>query len=121
MNRTAEILIEAQTLIRKPSNWVKGYDAMGELGGVGGLRVESPLATRFCARGAIKRVSGYYNNPDTSVYPEYLSAKEAIDEAAKTDNSSLFETIVNFNDRTSTTHEDIMRVFDSAISKALNE
>lgn len=118
MNRTAEILIEAQTLIRKPGSWVKGYDAFGL---AGGLRVENPKAQRFCARGAIKRASGYYNDPTVNSYPEYLSAKEAIDEAAREDNCSLFETIVNFNDRTTTTHEDIMRVFDSAISKALNE
>ena len=100
----ADDLRAARKVIEKPEAWIKGSFAMDECGNE--VEAESPAACRFCVRGAIYR----------AVPERYEMTHGAL--WAQVGDDPLFDPLVKLNDSKSTTHADILALFDRAIAAA---
>lgn len=108
----ADVLRAAKALIGVPERWTKNKEARDAKG-----RETSPFsenAVCWCSAGALMRVT-----PNTSLPVRYRRGAEAMldSEAPKTRSFSRGPYIA-FNDRRTTTHADIMALFDRAIAAA---
>lgn len=102
----ADILREAKALISDPEKWIKGADALADRNDdvtTDALYARDESASCFCAGGAIQRLG------NGAVMVHALHAFAGV-------HGERFAHI--FNDRPSTTHEDVMRTFDLAIAEA---
>lgn len=105
-NTTADTLRKAKALISDPVNWNQdGSYIRGEP-----LGEETGEGTCMCVYGAVMVAHGISN-------PWYSRSllKDALEEAALEVNQG---SVHEYNDSTSTTHEDIMELFDRAIELA---
>lgn len=103
MKSSKEILIAAKELISDPKKWTQcefARDAEGEA-----CPVRRPCAVSFCSVGAILLVSSIHT---AHAVPD---AESILEKASKTFG---FDSISKMNDQSE--HEDVMRVFDLAIS-----
>lgn len=103
MKKVCEILKKARELITDPEHWTRdtyARDAEGEY-----CNMNSPRAAKFCALGAIRRVSN-------SMSLGYLDsdARVAMDMLARKIGGP---SIAQFNDHH--THEEVLAKFDGAI------
>lgn len=105
MSKVTEILVGAREILSDPNRWTREFQARDSEGHSIGWR--DSRAVCFCLMGAINR-AGLDISP-TDISPAY----EAMDELDKV----LDNAIPVFNDRTSTTHEDILKALDAAIER----
>ena len=99
---TRRTLVKARALIRDPKDWIQGTAARD----VYGMHASalSAGATRFCAVGAVRRVSKL-----SLLDTEYKLATLALQTALKGGSVSIF------NDRLGRKHSEVIAVFDRAI------
>lgn len=97
---TLQILIEARKLIEKPENWTRRNYAQNEFGQ--GVTTISPAACKFCAVGALKRVTA-------DSWEHSHLAWDMLDKA-------VGQSITNFND--THTHAEVLDAFSRAIESA---
>jgi len=105
MKTTVEVLVEARALVDTPQRWGKWY-LEGEKGG--------PM----CALGALTQVLGFAIRP--GVYPslDAHAATAALIAALGKDlpTANRADIVWSFNDDPSTTHVDVLAMFDRAIA-----
>ena len=105
-------LRRARDLISDPKKWTKG--AMGRKrngDAVVADDVKSIDVVKWCMSGALRKAA----NKDDNIYANVYWY--CVDSIPTQENESLHR----FNDHPSTTHQDVMSVFDRAISKADRE
>ena len=103
-----ELLIAARALIPTPKQWTKRAHARDATGApVSGL---SPNAVCLCSDGALWRAGGY-----KVTKCNYLLAGDALNSAIGGGS------YVAFNDATTTTHADVLAMFDDAIKATAPE
>lgn len=104
---TCKTLEAAKALIADPKCWIKGVIALND----DGEQVESDnlKAVCFCSLGALRAAA----------------ANRGINKALRTLYKHLPENyngfLTGWNDHSSTTHEDVMKLFDKAIQDAKND
>ncbi len=127
----SEYLVAAKAVIANPENWTKGYYAMArpirdinERTKDDYLSVDDPRAVCFCSMGALEKValelagSDWSNNHDvTALYDRALDMLTIVLPAAE---QAGLNDVVAFNDRSWTTHKDVIDAFDRAIAAAAN-
>ena len=98
MNQKVLTLLErARTLISNPDNWLKNS-------------LWNEDRTCFCAMGAISTARNALPGLKADTKPDMMAAEEALDARAPGAN------YIRFNDLPTTTHADILRLFDEAIA-----
>lgn len=100
----AEVLRRAKALIAEPEKWTKGENARDAAGNW--VWADSARAVCWCAQGAINAVA-----PDSLV--ALCNALGFVNRTA-----GVMSNIVTLNDAPTTTHADIMALFDRAIAAA---
>ena len=105
MSKVTEILVGAREILSDPNRWTREFQARDEQGSPVGW--DDDEAVCFCLMGAINRANWGVARYDRA--PAY----EAMDELDKV----LDNAIPVFNDRSSTTHEDILKALDAAIER----
>lgn len=110
---TEQLLYVAKARITDPDNWCKGASAFTSNGRPVG--VSDPNACKWCSYGALA-----YAHDVTSLEQEceaeFVNADVLLRRAANVGGS-----YIEFNDRPSTTHSDVMRMFDKAIELAYKQ
>ena len=103
-----DLLTEARKRIAKSENWCKLVSARTKTAtGYEGCRVTDPDANQWCATGAVE--AGV-------PYGQYWSNQSALMQAiVSLDRNCPLVSVRIFNDKNSTTHADILNVFDEAI------
>ena len=116
---TKEFLIRARNLIAKPESWTKGYlsrDAQGL------VPFTENDAVCWCAVGALQHTYIRHNDLGDSI----SEALDALDHQIRvqirvrggSDAGDLISTSISiFNDLATTTHQDVLDLFDGAISR----
>jgi Na+/H+ antiporter NhaB len=94
-----EALDGAQTIIREPKNWTKGWFAKDKHNNF--CDSDAPEAVCFCTIGALNRAC-------LGDYELFKAGRDLVNEASSTPN------VADFNDHHLTTHADIMRLFEKA-------
>jgi len=108
--QTAQLLTAAKQVIASPAGWMKGAFCNGPHGGEtcgDTLPSDYAAATRFCALGAIRRIT----NVEA---PNLERVQEQADNALS---AAVGEAQWKFNDGRNTTHADVMAMFDLAIEE----
>lgn len=100
----AEQLRAAKALIDTPEKWTKGEYATGPHGTYASQYSDNAVC--YCAMGAIERAD--YLDGDWGAH--FFLRKTAIERGAMG--------VIDFNDAPTTTHADIMKLFDDAIALA---
>lgn len=100
--KESEILIKARALIEKPESWIKHTAARGKSGK--SVNPNGRAAICFCAVGAYTRISGH----ECIGMPMFNALKERNWKYA----------ISAYNDAFTTTHEDVLSLYDRAIEIA---
>lgn len=110
MKTARQILIDAKALIADPARWSKGLFYNGR-------------KCSYCAVGALNVASGCEtpygagDNTPKGVRIANQTARRFLDHAVNSYAPSEFS-VMSFNDKPRTSHEDVMRVFDKAIEAA---
>jgi hypothetical protein len=122
MNKTQRLLAAAKAIIADPAKWIKGKYAIAaeDATSMGyGCKVPShfalllgyqPNAVCFCSVGALQKAAGEDG--------DWGGASLFLDKAVKRLTDGKFEHTPRFNDAPTTTHEDVMAMFDKAIELA---
>lgn len=105
--KVSELLTNARAIIATPDKWHKGSYACNS-DGEARLSSEDD-AVRFCVLGAMDKAAGIDDNEDSM--PRSKAVNLLIDYIG--DNH-----VASFNDSPSTTHADVMAMFDNAIARA---
>ena len=109
----ADDLREARKVIERPESWTKGqYAKMAS-----GRKAHSPLmqqAVCFCAVGAVCKAVGEVDE----CLPRSRRLTDFLREFVPENKRASLRGIVAYNDRKSTTHADILNLFDRAIAAA---
>lgn len=105
LSPTSIALIKAKELISAEENWTKHCIAKDKNGFP--CTVNSPDAVAYCASGAIRKVS-----------KPFVSALKAIKYLNK---AAYPKTLIALNDSSSTSHEDVMEMFDKAIELSIKD
>ena len=108
------LLTEAKALISDKKHWCKSSAARD----INGKKIDvlSANAVCFCSYGAITRVTTRRKGFDQAFsYNVSVEATHILNDASYTLHNRHF---VTYNDTQSTTHEDIMSVWDLAIKKS---
>lgn len=106
------LLIYARKLIENKDSWIKGKSAADMTGFW--CSIVSPLACQFCSSGAL--INGFHSlDYDDSEYYLTLSACCELLLHDKVGKKSY--DLIQFNDAFSTTHEDVLKLFDDAIKR----
>lgn len=108
----AQILRDARALIDTPGKWTQYTYARTALGTK--TDASSPRAVCYCASGAINRVESRISVPFEDKAPAAKRARKYLSAAIP---GSILH-VPSFNDRSNTTHDDIMALFDRAILSA---
>ena len=103
----AEKLRQAKALIENPARWCQGNGAVADDGAV--VDFDSPEAHRWCARGAVSKVTNH--RPNT---PVYNATVRFLDRAANELHAGFNS--VQVNDQLN--HRDVMKMFRRAIRLA---
>lgn len=109
--KTSKILKKAKKIISNPVNWTKYRLAKTE--DFVSVEPMSEDAFCFCSIGAVEKA---LDGEDYS--PEYVNALNCLNLVVKQKNKKNCDTVSSFNDKSSTTHDDIMKLFDDAIDLA---
>jgi hypothetical protein len=106
--KPSEILRGARELLEKPGAWTRGWFARDEFGGTvnSGLDHE---ACKWCAYGALQRVSGKLVPHDAARFLDKVIGREHP------------WTIAEWNDKSRTRKSDVLSAFDEAIALAEHE
>lgn len=119
---TKQLIEEARELIKNPDNWCQEAFSRDKTGKpVSSWKEE---AIKFCAIGALYRVSPYATDKDlfSKIDPDSLKQKDnhnnTFDVLQKTSKRLFGQLVQNINDTTG--HADIMKIYDETI-KELNE
>lgn len=96
-----EQLTEAQKLIQDPKNWTKGAGARNIHNEITGTLSDDAVC--WCAIGALDKISGN-GRAHSQTYGALYYWLEKMD----------IHSIAIFNDSISTSHEDVMELFDNA-------
>lgn len=111
----AKVLTDAKALIAEPDHWTKGSFARKGQDGIG-IAPNDPNATCYCSFGAIMCVTSY--NTPASIFDEMGKIATRLlaerDPAIEVDPGK--NPIVFFNDHPTTTHEDVMLLFNQSIA-----
>ena len=107
MTSTHELLIAAKNLISDPNHWTKNVGARNERGTH--VLSSHPSAVCFCMLGALN-AAAHRNRPQF----DRMNLRDASVKLLQVIPDSPM--ISMFNDRPSTTHSDVMKVFDDAIA-----
>ena len=108
------VLRRGRELISNPESWVQGVYCVNDMG----YDVEADRATRFCSVGALWRVQAeHLKDPGTAL--ALNKARQALD--AQVPESFQDRSVIAFNDRTETTHEEVLALWDRAIAVAEEE
>ena len=116
MKTTVQILEEARALIDTPEKWCRAAYASDRPGRVAPDEIEhayspmEPGATCFCMLGAVARADKCDASPHFGSREAYLAVRKL--------ENACGGPVSRFNDRPSTTHADVMAVFDEAINRA---
>lgn len=119
-NIKASILIKmARSVLTNPDNWGKKAYAYDRLG----LIVEPTYDTacKFCSAGALYKSLDILN---ISVWDFYFVAREYLDKSVPKESiasEGVVPDIIVYNDLPTTTHADILSLFDRAIQLAESE
>lgn len=113
-NPTVELLKKARGLIQNPANWVQGVNARNAKGETTGSI--SSDATCFCAAGALLNATHSSNLVGLFTYEE--ATMDASNEAMGLLRKAVSGSIIEYNDRPTTTHAKVLEMFDSAIDEA---
>ena len=106
MNQIVEVLKAARNLLSNPDHWIKGTLAKNSEG----IAV-TPLADDavcWCLEGAIERVAPKFNVAPQAIYEEIRKTLR-------------YGLIFSFNDKSYTTHEDVMKVLSDTIANVSKE
>lgn len=98
-----DLLAEARELISNPDHWTKGAYARVSPTDETGLNFLSPKATCYCMFGALYRVAAVNDIDDKRLDRAELALLRVGGG-------------IGFNDRSSTTHEKVLKKFDEAIA-----
>jgi len=108
------ILVRARALIATPDRWVQGSMARTKYGTE--VMVGDAAAACFCTAGAIHRVEiEVYRQHGADVGTAAVSGAASAIRKALIAREGDDTSIVVFNDRPTTTHAEILSVFDAAI------
>lgn len=113
--KTSEIMRAAKDNLSNPEYWTKGWFATDFNGNC--VSWDSTAACKWCISGALRLAAG-------DRYENYQAGKEDVSKDARLlfiDANKLPLDIPTFNDARETTHEDVMKAFDVAISAAERE
>lgn len=99
----------AKGLLSHPKRWIKGKSASDEYGRT--LIPGSSEVTCWCATGAVEHAKSLLNGGGVG---EVAKAMNALDKAAQ---KRGFSGIINMNDSPSTSHEEILAVFEEAANE----
>jgi hypothetical protein len=112
MNDVEEDLKSAKALIADPEKWNQGY-------------FDGKNGTCFCAAGALRKAtwgSTWISEATPDGMRRYNHAitvlARTIDPEVDEDGNSAWTTVYDFNDAKTTTHADVMAVYDRAIKLA---
>lgn len=112
------ILVRARELIAEPKNWTQGVMARDRTGDA--TLPGDKHATCFCTAGAVYRaeIDAWREGYGTPVERVVASsgATFAIAKAIEAREFGDNVSIVTFNDRPTTTHADVLQIFDAAIA-----
>lgn len=116
----SDILQKARKLISKPEAWTKGSFARDAEGRICNSD-RSPFACSWCALGAIN----YSTNSFTMAFDAFRLARSLLCKAVRArvthdDSDNPTTNPASYNDSPSTTHADILAVFDDAIAQAIS-
>ena len=120
---TQRILVRASELVSNPSAWIK-RSCFGQKVSKDGMMAD---LEKYCALGAIYRASSELTGSPINVdgafhrQPWYVAACPVIDKVAQQiePHGSVHE-VHRFNDRPSTTHEQVKDIFCKAVKEELN-
>lgn len=120
MKTALDILKDARQLISKEYNWCK-YDMAKMPSGPSitcldyiGCFETHPDACKWCSIGAIKKSCEQTMSVIDTQWDEYLSARYAIEDIVV---ALGYEDISEWNDHPTTTHQNVMNVFDDGIQQ----
>lgn len=99
--KAVEVLVNARKILSKEENWTRGSYARDADGHK--VYVDSSNAACFCSIGAVA------TSASPKLSDEYLSALEALGAVVEP------MPVIAFNDAESTSHKDVMAMFDLAI------
>lgn len=121
-----DVLIAARSLISDSSRWIKGSLARRTKNSSYTVGVSDPLANCFCAMGAIRRVAhmnGCWNltNDAGCKLGEVMPKPPGWVEQSPLNFLGAESRIIDFNDKKSRTHTQVLAKFDKAIEKAKAE
>lgn len=106
MNKISELLVNAKTIIDTPEKWCKGILHDGTTGA-------------FCSLGAVLEATReYYINGEFAFRDALLIRMEYYMERALNQMGWRYPVISSFNDLVTTSHSDVMEMFDKAIIAA---
>jgi hypothetical protein len=100
-----ELLIAARSIIDTPEKWTKGAVSR-DRSGSSLFRVEGGV--KWCMLGAVELAIKPTNTREIFIF------EDAVSQLNKVLGS---DSVSEFNDRDTTTHEDVLRVFDKAIEE----
>lgn len=109
---TVEILEKTRDLISDPEHWCKGANARNKDGKK--TKVFSEDAYSFCMLGALAKVDESPACPE--VYEFFSTVIEKMSDTIVRKDKEIMLSV--FNDKHSTTHADVLKVFDLAIKLA---
>lgn len=116
-----EIIKQAKALIQNEQKWIKGVSASRCKGSTGSVELpfQSKHATCFCATGAVRRAAYDICTTLQNAYwwRECDKALIVLDKTLDRMNKRAWSVEI-YNDKASTTHADIMTLFDRAIALA---
>ncbi len=104
-----DVLLAARALIAEPEHWCKGVEARDERGVE--VAPTDPDAYEWCVIGALDAANGVVPNVTWDGWDRYCDAFSVLADLAQT----RFQSLSDFNDAPSTTHTDILALFDKAI------
>lgn len=104
--KDSEVLMKARELIAEEQHWCRRHFARDKHGAA--VPYASAQACQFCSLGAVYAVE------EADGYEGMHSATEWLDKVA----NRCGATMISFNDSRTTTHADVLRVFDEAIQLA---
>lgn len=115
------ILTGARKLIAKPEHWTKCAGARDRDGEA--CDTDDEAAVCFCPTGAIYRAAGFKEAPDAETPPQVLHATARVaarlageKEPAPWDYLDGPNMLLNINDLSKTTHDEVLAAFDGAIT-----
>lgn len=107
----AKVLQSARDLIAKPENWIQRYDAVDAKGNY--AYADSPSACKWCALGAILKVSP---NSGTGFTIAEMHVVPALPKAYRIATPGYYN-LTEYND--THTHRSVIKMFDKVISQLL--